>query len=699
MADQKKISALPLASEVRDNDVFVGNQDGVTKRMAAGSLRAYALAALGDVTGTDKGAQLVGWDGSTVGEQMNLSKKLADYAALRSYTGPATGFEITSPGIAGKFYVDKSDTTSADNNGTIFLDGNGRRVKRVFGGPVSVMWFGAKADYDPVSNTGTDDSPAFLAMFDSLLGEARYAGNVAGSDIRGKSQAYIPAGSYRINKQVSRTYGSTFKLPIEIIGDGISLTRIFVTSNQGFLRLELTGALDSYFRIANIAIYARSGVVWGHSGTAINLVGSLVGLARDGRLYLENLSVRPWQTIGFWFQNGIVANGFYYGTVKNCTVSGPWGNADSVAPNYSDLSPYYYMIRGIDLRDCYEMTVDNCRVWSCQIGYDLSNSADPGSEGGSVTRSGTSKVLVGLKRSCIGREPGFNISNCHFNFRDKGIWLENVHMGFVSDIEFFCENAAQLGTGGGAKDFYFRGVQNMRLSRIRHSFDGDTRRRFMDIGRTERTESSKISSHNINYDNVDFMTKYFSYGVYVANDNLDSLAAGNPVIRSMRNFRYNPEFRTASPSAVLSNVTNLWAVPEALYNGSNATGKQVHSLIIDDVPPASLGAEDANIFDRAGHGLVTKRDSAYQIITDTTAGKQCGLIVGNIENRRKFALLADSLTGVWNIYDGGTARFGGLNGDFNVFTKGRGVILASPNGTKYKITVNDDGAIVSTLAP
>lgn len=41
MADQKKISALPLASEVRDNDVFVGNQDGVTKRMAAASLRAY----------------------------------------------------------------------------------------------------------------------------------------------------------------------------------------------------------------------------------------------------------------------------------------------------------------------------------------------------------------------------------------------------------------------------------------------------------------------------------------------------------------------------------------------------------------------------------------------------------------------------------------------------------------------------------
>lgn len=42
MADQKKISALPLASEVRDNDVLVGNQDGTTKRMAASSLRIFA---------------------------------------------------------------------------------------------------------------------------------------------------------------------------------------------------------------------------------------------------------------------------------------------------------------------------------------------------------------------------------------------------------------------------------------------------------------------------------------------------------------------------------------------------------------------------------------------------------------------------------------------------------------------------------
>lgn len=43
MADQKKISALPLASEVKDGDVFVGVQEGVTKRTAVSSLKSYVL--------------------------------------------------------------------------------------------------------------------------------------------------------------------------------------------------------------------------------------------------------------------------------------------------------------------------------------------------------------------------------------------------------------------------------------------------------------------------------------------------------------------------------------------------------------------------------------------------------------------------------------------------------------------------------
>jgi hypothetical protein len=85
------------------------------------------------------------------------SLNLADYTALRAYGGPGTsayvtGYLVTAApsGIAGEFTRDDSDTTSADNGGTIIVDVLDRRWKRVFDGPVSKDWFddiGAAIDY------------------------------------------------------------------------------------------------------------------------------------------------------------------------------------------------------------------------------------------------------------------------------------------------------------------------------------------------------------------------------------------------------------------------------------------------------------------------------------------------------------------------------------------------------------------------
>ena len=65
---------------------------------------------------------------------------IADYAALRNYTGRATQIRITADGIAGFFKYDSTDTTSTDNGGTIIVAGT-KRWKRIFDGAVNVMWF------------------------------------------------------------------------------------------------------------------------------------------------------------------------------------------------------------------------------------------------------------------------------------------------------------------------------------------------------------------------------------------------------------------------------------------------------------------------------------------------------------------------------------------------------------------------------
>lgn len=75
----------------------------------------------------------------------------ASYAEVRAYTGPAKSLSVYGivsafDGAAGMFYMDTSDTTSQDNNGTILVDALGRRWKRQITGDFNWRWWGVKGD-------------------------------------------------------------------------------------------------------------------------------------------------------------------------------------------------------------------------------------------------------------------------------------------------------------------------------------------------------------------------------------------------------------------------------------------------------------------------------------------------------------------------------------------------------------------------
>lgn len=101
-----------------------------------------------------EGAQ-TGYDSVTAQAVLDSVRPMQDFAALRDYTGGASGVRVTGRGIAGPFYVDPSDVSSADNSGTIIVDASGRRWKRDFTGPLRPEMFGA--------NGGPNDAAAFNA--------------------------------------------------------------------------------------------------------------------------------------------------------------------------------------------------------------------------------------------------------------------------------------------------------------------------------------------------------------------------------------------------------------------------------------------------------------------------------------------------------------------------------------------------------
>lgn len=99
---------------------------------AATDLAIDGLEAIADIQNPAdpaKGAVKVGWDGEQLDKLLENAKSLADYAALRTYTGLANTIAIRSMGASGAVVRDAS--VSGDDNLTKFVDGAGRQWRRL----------------------------------------------------------------------------------------------------------------------------------------------------------------------------------------------------------------------------------------------------------------------------------------------------------------------------------------------------------------------------------------------------------------------------------------------------------------------------------------------------------------------------------------------------------------------------------------
>lgn len=192
---------------------------------------------------------------------------MQNYTALRAYTGRALGVRITSAGIAGTFQRDAADTTSADNGGTVIVDGTGRRWKRLFTGRLHVAWFGATGD------GVTNDSPAFQACIDACTN---------GQDVE------IDSKHYKLNTGLVFSAGRYWQ---RLIGPsfpkgsaGATATPLLDFAGIAPGGVGITAGGTTYFE--NLLIL----------GPGASVGGTTIGLSASNDVQMHHVSVMNWDT-------------------------------------------------------------------------------------------------------------------------------------------------------------------------------------------------------------------------------------------------------------------------------------------------------------------------------------------------------------------------------------------------------------------
>ena len=150
---------------------------------------------------------------------------------------------VTEDGRGGHFVLDKSDTTSADNDGTVIVDANGGRWKRWYTGPVNVRWFGA---------TGRGVADDYAAIEAALAIVRAYGGAI-----------FLPTNPANGSQPTVYNHGATIQFGasnVRIIGESTAVQLNYTGAGTGLIvNLSSASAHRERCGFSNISLVSSTG--------------------------------------------------------------------------------------------------------------------------------------------------------------------------------------------------------------------------------------------------------------------------------------------------------------------------------------------------------------------------------------------------------------------------------------------------------
>lgn len=283
--------------------------------------------------------------------------------------------EDVDDGGGGPFAFDSSDTTTADNDGTVLVDIDGNRFKRIFSGPVDPRWFGVKCD------NSTNDAAAWAATM-ALFG--------ATSRMR-SGAVHVPNKTSAVASTIALTrYSGVFR------GEGAG------TSLGGTCAIRWAGSnSDPLIRLRRC---------WGTHVADLRLIGNasnppsaainLHTVNAEGSPHNTDISIENVWIGGISGEDTIISGGFANG-ITFTGVGDPVQNDQSVIRKclVQDVSD-----AGIDIATAQAtiIEVDSCKFNACTDGVKT------------------------VSRGLVVRNSFFStITNCVHLAGDSGVTLEN----------------------------------------------------------------------------------------------------------------------------------------------------------------------------------------------------------------------------------------------------------------------------------
>ena len=275
--------------------------------------------ALDNITGSGSVEQYLSGTTEYVPIHMTLTE-------LRAYTGNATRVQVSYNGTIGVFELDPADTTSADNTGTVVLDGKtptAGRWKRQYKGPVELAWFGFGLDA-ATNHTVFSDVLTLMASDSSLTGQY------------GSGELILPKGNFEIEGSIEST-GNTIGLIVR--GQGKYATNLIFTPTSGTM-FQLSTYLFPSFRDFSMLKGTISGTTMTYHTSSTAIAFKLNGTGGGFNLTQRDLLIRNFGRVVdttsattnedtfVWDNCSILYNDYVWYNSNTQAVSWHWNNCD-----------------------------------------------------------------------------------------------------------------------------------------------------------------------------------------------------------------------------------------------------------------------------------------------------------------------------------------------------------------------------------